>query len=322
MPNVPSESQILSWFDELSNWGRWGDSDELGTLNLITPEIRRIAAGLVRVGKRVSCAWDIEPAVSSKVQRFMINVGQGLQDRHRIHRPSSSSHGADDRMNGAAEWLGMMFHGTSVTHIDALSHIFWDGRMYNGKPAELVTAELGASVNDVRAAKEGIFTRGVLLDIADTRGVDWLQDGEGVFPEDLEAAERASGVRVGQGDAVLVRTGFGRRRPRGGPHEHDLDEDGQAGLHAATLPWLKERGVALIGCDTATDVVPSGYPEIALPVHVIGIASMGLWEIDNCNFEMLAETCSTLARWEFLFSVDPLPVAGATGSPINPMATF
>jgi kynurenine formamidase len=317
---VPAESDVLAWFDSLSNWGRWGDDDELGTLNLISPEVRRRAAQQVREGRRVSCGRNVEPGLDGPVHRFMDGTGEGLADEHRVTSPHSLEYGTG-RFAGASEYIGMMFHGRDVTHLDALSHIFWDRRMYNGRAAELVTSSLGATANDVTAAGEGVFTRGVLLDVAAALGIDWLESGEGVFPWDLEAAELQMDVRVEEGDAMLVRTGHGRRRREAGP-ARALSEGGQPGLHAASLPWLRERGVSLLGCDAATEVVPSGYTEMPLPVHVIGIAAMGLWLVDNLDLEELAATCARLGRWEFLFTLDPLRIVGCTGSPVNPVATF
>jgi kynurenine formamidase len=167
----------------------------------------------------------------------------------------------------------------------------------------------------------GIVGRGVLLDVATARGVPWLDPGDGVLPDDLEAAEARQGVRVGSGDIVLLRTGYGRRRRESGPL---MVDDGQAGWHAACLPWLHAREVAAIGADTAQDVVPTGYEgsELGLPVHSIGLVAMGLWLIDNCDLEELRDACEQLGRFEFLLTLPTLRLAGATGSPVNPLAMF
>lgn len=320
MSGLPAEEDVLSWFVELSNWGRWGADDVRGTLNLITPQVRRKAAQLVQDGMRVSCCRDLQADGNGQVQRFMVATGEGLADEHRVHRPANRWHDASgERMGSAGEFLGVAYHGHTVTHVDALSHMFWDRQMYNGKPAELVTATLGATHGDITAAREGIFTRGVLIDVPALRGVDWLEAGEGVLPYDLEAAEKQMGFRIGEGDAVLIRTGYPKRKREIGPIPWT---EGQPGWHVASLPWLHERGVALIGGDTATDVLPSGYSVMPLPVHVIGIAAMGLWTVDNCDLEQVASKCADLGRWQFLFTLDPLPIVGGTGSPANPIATF
>jgi kynurenine formamidase len=192
--------------------------------------------------------------------------------------------------------------------------------MYNDKPAELVTSTLGATHHAVTALSDGVATRGVLLDVAATRGVDWLEPGEAVFPEDLEACEAAASVRVEEGDVLLMRTGYGKKVRDLGPD--DVARGGRAGWHAACLPWFHERGVAMIACDTAQDALPSGYPGLRSPIHAVGITAMGLWLIDNCDLEELSGVCDQSGRWEFLFLLAPLRWVGATGSPANPIAIF
>ncbi|MGH2758572.1 MAG: cyclase family protein [Actinomycetota bacterium] len=319
--HVPTENEVLSYFEALSNWGRWGPDDELGTLNLVTPAKRIAAAELVRVGTTVSCAWDVGGAPPADQpmgppRRYMLATGQGLADEHRVTAPGREG----DRSAGAAEYIGLVYHGHTVTHVDGLSHIFWDGRMYNGKPAELVTTTFGATEHDITALRHGVVTRGVLLDVAGARGGDWLEPGEAVFPSDLEAAEEREGVRVDEGDVLLLRTGYGRKVRDEGPDE--VARVGRAGWHAACLPWLHERGVAMIACDTAQDAIPSGYAGLRNPIHAVGIVAMGLWLLDNCDLEALAQACEGFGRWEFLFTLAPLRWVGATGSPANPIATF
>jgi kynurenine formamidase len=318
-PNTPSEEEVLSYFDALSNWGRWGDDDQLGTLNLVSPEKRIAAAELVRSGTTVSLAWDIGGSPPADQpwppQRFMLATGQGLSDADRVVAP-----GRAGRSSGAAEHIGLVYHGHTVTHIDGLSHIFWDGKMYNGRPAELVTSTFGATHHAITALKEGIVTRGVLLDIPVVRGVDWLEPGEAVYPEDLEAAEVREGVIVGEGDVLVLRTGYGKKVRDKGPD--DVAAGGRAGWHAACLPWLHARGVAAIACDTAQDAIPSGYTSFRNPIHEVGIVAMGLWLIDNCDLEALATICTDSGRWAFFFTLAPLRWVGATGSPANPLATF
>jgi kynurenine formamidase len=320
----PSESEVLGYHDTLSNWGRWGPDDQLGTLNLITPEVRTRAAALVQEGVTVSCAQDLvtfsqEGDMFGPVQRFMFMTGEGLGDEHRMTPPHPIPGVNMTRMAGAGEYMGMVFHGTNITHVDALSHMFWDKKTYNGGPAELVNAMMGATNLAVTGMKDGVVTRGVLIDMPALRGVDWLEAGTGVFPEDLEEAEARQGVQVSEGDAVLLRTGYARHKREVGPIP---THEGQAGWHVASLPWLHERGVSLIGCDTATDVVPSGYLECPIPVHAVGMVAMGLILIDNCDFEDLAATSERLGRYEFLFTLAPLRLQGGTGSPANPIATF
>jgi kynurenine formamidase len=191
--------------------------------------------------------------------------------------------------------------------------------MYNGVPSDVVTSRSGATQSSVLGARDGIVTRGIVLDIAAVRGQPWLKPGEGVYPEDLEAAEEAQGIRVRSGDFVLLNTGYSRQLSEEGPVSIS---EGQPGWQAACLPWLHEREVSGIGSDTANDVTPSNYKEIPNPMHVVGIVTMGLWLLDNCNLVQCIEMCQRLQRWEFLFVLGPLRLEGGTGSPANPLALF
>ena len=312
---IPPESEVLEYFTSLSNWGRWGEHDQLGTLNLITPEKRVEAARLVREGIVVGCARPIFTELAADTDspapvHFMLESGEAYVT------PSGAKRGP---RQAAMDFFGMRFHGVTITHIDALSHIFWEGKMYNDRPAEAVTTSRGATEHSIEALKDGIVTRGVLLDITAVRGKDWLEGGEAVFPQDLEAAESAQGIRVEEGDALCLRLGWFKRRNQTGPAPRSI---GRPGLHAATLPWLHQRGVALIAADASHDVSPSGYHSLDLPVHQVGIVAMGLWLIDSANFEELAQRCLELDRWEFNFSVAPIRFPGVTGSPLTPLAVF
>ncbi len=316
MPTPPSEEQVLAWFDDLSNWGRWGSEDRLGTLNHLTPAKRVSAAQLVQEGLSVSCSWDIrtgqQPGATVESQRYMLSTGLGLSDEGRRNWMG--------RAGGAQEFIGMVFHGLDVTHLDSLAHLFWDGKMYNGAPASLVSDRQGALQHDVLAVSDGVVTRGVLLDIARLRGVDVLDANDQVYPEDLEAAEAAAGVRLEPGDVLLMRTGEGgARRSEGKKYNPNKP---RSGYQAACLPWLHERGISMIGSDVAQDCSPAGYRTVTMPIHMVGIVAMGLWLIDNCQLENLAATCERLGRWEFQFALAPIRFQGVTGSPTNPLAVF
>jgi len=310
-----TQDTVLGYFEALSNWGRWGDDDELGTLNHVTDEVRLAAARAVRHGRSVSCAWDVE--VPGEMERSTTTQPYGIDMPGAENMPLPGFR--NDRHWGySSEQLGLTFHGNTVTHLDAPCHIFWDGTMYNGRPHSLVTAETGSAWAAVTAAANGIVTRGVLLDVAAVRGVPWLEPGEGVYPEDLEEAERRQGVRVRSGDAVLLRTGHARIR-------HETGAAGgftHPGWHASCLPWLRDREVAVIGADTPQDVQPSGYEDMAMPVHTVGLAAMGLWLIDNCDLEACTRVAGELGKWDFQLAVAPVRLAGTSGSPVNPIATF
>jgi len=204
-----TESDVIKMISSLSNWGRWGADDQLGTINLITPAKRKRAAALVQDGVPVSCARPIvtnEISADTTIQplRFMVDSGEG--------RDHDSSERILQR-RGAAEFIGMVFHGYSITHVDTPAHYFWQGQMYNGRPAHLITSREGAQVESVDLLRDGVVSRSVLLDIAALKG-RWLEAGEGVMPDDLEAAEEAQGVRVEAGDILLIRTGYYARRLR------------------------------------------------------------------------------------------------------------
>jgi kynurenine formamidase len=308
----PSQDQLLEWMASLSNWGRWGDHDQRGTLNLLSPAATRRAAALVQDGATVSCARPIryEAASDSPLppQHYMLASGDGFR----------AGEGPDRQT--ARDYFGLVFHGHTITHIDSLAHFFWDGRMYNGASSRLVTTSEGATSHSIDVAHPGIVTRGVLVDAAWLRGVDHIQRGDGVGLDDVEQAEARCGVRIGEADVLLLRTGQLGHRERTGPV--DPARDGSSGPLPELLPLLRERGVAVLGSDTGNDVTPTGYDRFSNPVHQIGIVAMGLWILDNAWLDDLAEACRARQRWEFLLSIAPLRLTNATGSPVNPVAVF
>ena len=168
--------------------------------------------------------------------------------------------------------------------------------------------------------RDGVVGRGVLLDIPALRGVPWLEPGDAVHPEDLERAEQAAGLRVSSGDVLLCRFGTVARRNALGPSKEVFEH--RAGLHASCVPWLHDREVAVLGSDSAQDLYPSGYRQLRAPVHQVGIVAMGLWLLDNCDLEPLADACREAGRWAFLFTMGPLRMTNATGSPVNPIAVL
>jgi kynurenine formamidase len=310
MPELPTEEEVLDYVNTLSNWGRWGPEDELGTLNFITDQTRMAALSVVRHGRAISLGWDIDPNppgsdVAIPPQRYMIRTGQGL-------------HEGDDppRAVAAREFVGYIFHGRRITHLDALAHLHWDGRMYNDRPGYLVTSERGAQRNSVTVARDGIVTRGILLDAPRHRGVPVLERGEPVHRAEVEAILEEAGLEVREGDALFLRTGYGRSRIEEGPKW-----DGrQAGWGANCLPLFHEKRVAVVGSDTSGETHPSGYKGFRGPIQAIGTAVMGLWQVDNANLEAIARTCEELGTSEFAVVISALPFVGATGSAINPIA--
>ena len=241
----------------------------------------------------------------------MLESGEGWAWGQKVtNRPSQA----------ATDFIGMVFHGWAITHVDALSHFFWQGRMYNNRPAHLVSTSLGATAESIELAASGVVTRGVLVDVPLVRGVDWLERGEGVVPSDILASEERCGFTLEEGDVLLVRTGQHRRRGVEGPV--NVETAGTTACQAACLPLFRDRGIAMLGSDTSNDVRPSHYEKVVQPIHQVGIVAMGLWLIDNADLEDLAEACARHNRWEFLLTVSPLKLSNTTGSPANPLAIF
>ncbi len=301
-PVPPTDAaDVARWHQELSNWERFGPDDALGTLNWITPEKRVAAAALVRSGRTVGCARALDTEPSADNFRPVL---------HHMVGTATEGYGGD--------WFGIAPHGYAISHIDALCHIFHEGKVYGGHPADKVTAH-GALVLGIDALREGVVSRGVLLDMAREAGAPFLEAGHALLPEDLERAEKKAGVRVESGDILLVRTGRWAQRERDGawdPHEK------LAGLHARCLPWLHDRGVAALGCDGVSDVTPSQVDGVRLPIHSVAIVAMGLHLLDNLDLEKLGRACEEEGRHEFLLTLAPLVLERGTGCPLNPVALF
>lgn len=297
---------------QCSNWGRWGPDDQRGALNFLRPEHVRRAAALVRDGVTVSCALPL--ATTPGPQNPFPVLHHMLGD------------GDLDNAAGSADWFALAPHGPTITHLDALCHIFYKGRMYNGLPASRVTVR-GASAGAIDTVRGGIVGRGVLLDIPRLRGVEWLEPGEAITIDDLERAEKAEGVTVGEGDLLLIRTGRHARARAGMPPPPPIPGPVPmlplAGLEWSTLPWLHARNIAMLGGDNYSDCTPSGFeaPQ-GLPIHIVGIVAMGLHLLDNADLEALAVACAERGRWEFQLIIAPLILERGTGSPVNPVAVF
>ena len=299
------KTQFERWMKELSNWGRWGKDDQKGSVNLITPAKVKQAAASVKDGITVSLEHPVLTAHAPDNSDPLVHTMTATSQN-----PVLGAY-AMDRYE-------ISFHGYGHTHMDALGHAFRDGKMYNGYAQGEVTSA-GAGKNDIAVFRNGIVTRGVLIDVPRLKGVPYLEPKAAIYVEDLEAWEKKAGVRVGSGDAVFVRTGRWARRAAKGPWNAGEE---LAGLDASTVPWFKKRDIAILAGDGASDVLPSQVPGVSQPVHFLMLISMGTPLFDNCDLEQLAETANRLGRWEFLFSAAPLAVPGGTGSPLNPIAVF
>jgi kynurenine formamidase len=301
-----SATEFRELFERVSNWGRWGPDDERGALNYLTPERVAAAAGLVRSGRTVSLSRPLN------TEREPDNPEPA--DHRMTMLDGSDSHG----LAFVKDYIGVDYHNDSHSHLDALCHVSYDGRLYNGRPADSVSAA-GAAVETVEVLKDGLMGRGVLLDIPRARGVRWLEPGDSVLPGDLDQAERSEGVRLGEGDILLVRTGHATRLDELGPWD---TASSKAGLHPSCAPFLAERRVAALGCDGNSDTAPSITEGVGFPIHVLALTAMGVHLLDYLHLRELAAVCEKAGRWEFLFVAAPLRIAGGTGSPLNPIAVF
>lgn len=285
-------------FNQIKNWGRWGKDDQLGAANLITEAKRKQALALARNGLVVSLAHaPLTEAAPDNANPFNHTMNRGL----------------------TTDTYSVSYHGYAHSHIDALCHFLYKDQTYNGYSRAEVLTDKGCAKLGVENLKNGVVTRGVLIDMPRLKNVPWLEPGTPVFIEDLEAWEKQARVKIGPGDAIFLRTGRWARRAKMGPWNVGRNE---AGYHASVAPWLKERGVAFLGSDDAQDVTPSLVEGINLPVHTLAIAALGIDILDNQDLEAVAETAARVNRWEFLLSVAPVPVTGGTGFPANALAIF
>jgi len=304
-PMVSAE-QFEKWMSELSNWGRWGEDDQLGTLNLITPEKRVSAARLVEKGISVSLARDLEKTESSDGTYYAFKNEMNFT-------------GLEPNMgmfSGDSFWI--RYHGLAHSHLDALCHAFHEGRMYNGHAQTMVT-NAGCQALAITGPSNGFFTRGVLIDIPWLKGVSYLEPKTAIYPDDLNAWSDKAGVEIQPGDVVLIRTGRWARLKGTGQRDN---YESLPGLHASSVKWLKNRDVAAVGTDAGVDVLPTGVEGQPGPVHKLLLVAMGTQVFDDLDLEELSKEAKRFRRWEFLFTAAPLRAPGGTGSPLNPLAIF
>ena len=315
-PNIDTVRELSNRY---SNWGRWGDDDELGTLNHIEPEHRTRAARLVRSGKSISLGlpFDQDGPQTGGFGRFnpihnMIRDGADIMAGTTIR----DFYGGNDRyLRGCDDMIIMPLQ--CGTQWDALAHIFFEEKMYNGYSADQVSSK-GALKNDIAKMAADITGRGVLLDVARYKGVDALEPGYAITTDDLEATADAHGVDVGKGDFVMIRTGqMGARRGDWG----DYAGGDAPGLGLDAVPFVGDREVAAIATDTwGMEVLPNETVDVFQPLHIILIVHMGLLVGEIFELEALAADCAADGQYEFLFCAPPLPITRAVGSPANPIA--
>lgn len=307
-----SDDDVRAIYAAISNWGRWGSDDQLGTLNYITPAHRVAAANLISTGSTIGLGRNVDtvpsPMNNIPAQHYMVAAGDVA--------PESGAGVCYDQ-------IGVFPHGQAQSHLDALCHISDNRSMFNGRSAAMVTSK-GAATLDICLAADGIVSRGVFLDIATARGVPFIDPEDPIRPEDFTRAEKLAGIEVGEGDILIYRTGRHERRETVGPQcERFPDGRGNLpGIYPDCLKWIHERRVSLIGSDCAHDVLPSPFKDEVIPIHVGTEVYMGLLLLHNLQLEALRTTCKQLSRNEFFLTVSPLRIAGGTASPVNPTALF
>jgi kynurenine formamidase len=290
--------QFDAMFQQIKNWGRWGADDQLGTVNLITPAKRKAALKLAKDGVTVSLVHNpLTDKSEDNASPFEHTMNTGFTtDTYRVS-----------------------YHGYSHSHLDALCHILYKDQTYNGYARAEVNTAKGCTRLGIDNLKQGIITRGVLIDIPRLKGVQYLEPGTAIYPADVEAWEKMAKVKIAEGDAILLRTGRWARRAAVGPWPVGRNA---AGFHASIAPWIKARGVAIVGSDAASEVTPTLVAGVSLPVHTLLITALGINILDNQDLEQLAATAAKLKRWEFMITINPMPITGGTGSPLNTIATF
>jgi kynurenine formamidase len=299
-----SDFQLL--YDRLRSRHQPSLGDRAGTLKLITPERVRAAAGQVRLGRTASMAapFEHEPATDNP--------------RPTVHQVNQPATGADapDGLAFALDTLSLHIHGDADSHIDALSHVVYDGTLYGDvAPQNWTFDEVGDLSID--AAGQGIVGRGVLLDIPGIRGTDWLEPGDHVTTDDLIAAQQAQHVQLTEGDLLFVRVGHRLRRRTLGPWDAAAS---RAGIHPAAMEFIAESRIAVLGSDGNNDTAPSAVEGVDFPVHVLAVRALGMLLLDYLRFDDLIAVCETGGRWSFLCVIAPLRLSAGTGSPINPIA--
>ena len=317
---MPYPQEILDLADSVRNWGRWGDDDQIGTLNHLTDDVVRAAMDSARTGQRVSLAFPLQQqGLQTGVIPGRVNPLRTMVSLNRM------SVGDPEMFCTSDDVVTMGLQ--AATHWDGLAHASWRGVIYGGRPASTITED-GASVCGIEQIGS-ITGRGVLLDVARHHGRDVLEPGHAIGGDDLAATAESQGVEIRRGDILLVRTGMMSIAKAGDMHGYLGEPDPESGLPrapgigASAATWLHRQEIAAIANDTITfEVLPwdPAYPGAFLPVHCLHLVEMGLTQGQNWDLEELAAACAADGRYDFFLEASPQPFVGGCGSPVNPVA--
>lgn len=308
---------LQGYIDQCSTWGRWGPEDELGAVNLIDEAAVLRGTAAVRRGLSISLTMPYDASgpqdgqLRSNPQLLTTATGLDYLAGQQDFLPG----GGDARGFGYSDDVSVIANQAG-TQWDALSHIFWDGHMYNGRPASESTSD-GAATNGIENLAGRMATRGLLVDAARLRGVDSLEPGDAIGPDDLDAWFDRVGLEPQSGDALLVRTGFlGARRGRWG----DFAGGPAPGLSLHVAPWLHRHGIAAVVTDTWGVEVRPNEIGVFQPLHVVSLVHGGIPFGEMFDLDALADHCADSGVHEVLFVAPPLPLTGAAGSPVGAVA--
>jgi kynurenine formamidase len=309
---MPLSADLAQLAARVSNWGRWGADDQRGTLNLITPEVIRRGIASARTGRSFSLALRFD---QTGPQWDNVHMPERTNPELRTHTVNVAFTG--DARDFTTSDDSFRMGSQAVTHWDAMAHVGYDGKLYNDVPNDVVSPDDGARRLGIEHFGP-VVTRGVLLDIARLHGVDHFDDNYAITGDDLERAAKAAGIFVEPGDALLVRTGHMHFLRAGEKQRYSMPSPG---LSTKSIEYLRDHDVAAVATDTMTfEVYPCEDPKIFMPVHMIQLRDMGLAQGQNWHLDDLAADCASDTQYDFLLVAPPLPLTGAVGAPVVPVA--
>lgn len=304
MSSQHSEDDVRTWLTERSNWGRWGEDDQRGAFNLITPETIVAAAGLVKTGTRISLARPL-PTEPGPSNAYPV-----------IHTMRTHDYGHPSGAGESGDTVTATWHAPHMTHLDALCHVWDSNGMWNGRDPEREVQIDGTHWGGIEHWREGFICRGVLLDVPRHRGEPYVTQDRPVHGDELMAIAAADGIEPRAGDALVVYSGYAAYEQEQGAMRAEL----RPGLHASCMPTIRDWDCSLLVWDMQ-DLTPSGYDAANWSVHGV-LFAYGVGLVDAVVLEPLVEECRRQARHDFLLLVLPLYIRGGTGSAVNPVAVL